>query len=171
MYFLSFIHWFPSQDFPLFIWLLLDIALSLYSFASLLSFSVTKLGYFWRVFGIIFLTVVSRCGSVGKAVTYNTRDPRFISSHQQFLFTINCNKNCIEKSIIKKMPLFKKKQIFSQNSPKIWQIFGLIWKAPLKLKLLLLLFGQSLKSLGYFLFQHLVTLFSLVTFQNKPNVH
>ena len=103
LYFLSFIHWFPSQDFPLFIWLLLDIALSLYSFASLLSFSVTKLGYFWRVFGIIFLTVVSRCGSVGKAVTYNTRDPRFISSHQQFLFTINCNKKCIEKSIIKKM--------------------------------------------------------------------
>ena len=31
----------------------------------------------------------SGCGSVGRAVASDTRDPRFESSHQQILFTIN----------------------------------------------------------------------------------
>ena len=44
----------------------------------------------------------SGCGSVGRAVTFNTRDPRFDSSHPQnfieHLFIINC----IEKTKINK---------------------------------------------------------------------
>ena len=32
----------------------------------------------------------SGCDSIGKAVASDTRDPRFKSSHQQILFTINC---------------------------------------------------------------------------------
>ena len=33
--------------------------------------------------------ISSGCGAVGRAVTHDTRDPRFESSHRQF-FTINC---------------------------------------------------------------------------------
>ena len=40
----------------------------------------------------------SGCGSVGRAVAADTRDPRFESSHRQNLSTINC----IEKTKIKK---------------------------------------------------------------------
>ena len=40
----------------------------------------------------------SGCGSVGRAVTSNTRDPRFESRLRQTLFTFNC----IEKTTIKK---------------------------------------------------------------------
>ena len=32
------------------------------------------------------------CGSVGRAVATDIGDPRFESSHRQFLFTINCTK-------------------------------------------------------------------------------
>ena len=45
----------------------------------------------------------SGCGSVGGAVAYDTRDPRFESSHRLnffHAFTINC----IEKTKIKKRP-------------------------------------------------------------------
>ena len=38
------------------------------------------------------------CGSVGRVVTSYSGDPRFKSSHQQILFTINC----IEKTEIKR---------------------------------------------------------------------
>ena len=41
----------------------------------------------------------SGCG----AVSSNTRDPRFKSSHGQFYrYTISCIKNCIERTKIKK---------------------------------------------------------------------
>ena len=46
--------------------------------------------------------VGSGCGSIGRAVASNTRDPRFEFSHQQtfieHLFTVNC----VEKTKIKK---------------------------------------------------------------------
>ena len=36
----------------------------------------------------------SGCGSVGRAVSPNTRDPQVELSHQQILFAINCIKIC-----------------------------------------------------------------------------
>ena len=62
----------------------------------------------------------SDCGSVGRAVAFDTRGPRFDSSHRQnfieHLFIINC----IEKTKInKKRPLmahfFKKKNLHTDN--------------------------------------------------------
>ena len=49
----------------------------------------------------------SGCGTVGKAIASNNRDPWFKSNHQQILFTINCiekteiNKNTPSLSLIK----------------------------------------------------------------------
>ena len=44
----------------------------------------------------------SDCGSVGRAVSFDTRDPQFESSDRQILFTINCCiKNCNETTNIK----------------------------------------------------------------------
>ena len=63
----------------------------------------------------------SGCGSVGRAVAFDTRGPRFNSSHRQnfieHLFIINC----IEKMKINKKeagngPLFKKKKIDDAHS-------------------------------------------------------
>ena len=39
----------------------------------------------------------SGCGSVGRVVASNTRDPQFeSSSHRQILFTINCIKDVLK---------------------------------------------------------------------------
>ena len=62
----------------------------------------------------------SGCGSVGRAVAYDTRGPRFESSHRlifkQHLYTLNCN--CIEKTKIKEKeagngPFLKNVNIFT----------------------------------------------------------
>ena len=42
------------------------------------------------------------CGSVGGMVSSDTRDPLFKSRHQPILFSINCIKNYVEKTRIKK---------------------------------------------------------------------
>ena len=75
------------------------------------------LGYFENFYGSllsswdVFSQLIckgSGCGSVGRAVAFDTRDLRFESSHQQIfikhLFTVNC----VEKTKIKKKedPLF-----------------------------------------------------------------
>ena len=75
------------------------------------------LNLFWKV-KIQFQG--SGCGSVGRAVTFDTRGPRFDSSHRQnfieHLFIINC----IEKTKINKkrpgMAHFLKKNSISRNS-------------------------------------------------------
>ena len=43
----------------------------------------------------------SDCGSVGRAVSFDTRDLQFESSDRQILFTINSIKNCNETTNIK----------------------------------------------------------------------
>ena len=57
----------------------------------------------------------SGCGSVGRAVAFDTRDPRFDSSHQQTFIKHLFNVNCVEKTKIKKKeagngPFFFKKK-------------------------------------------------------------
>ena len=51
----------------------------------------------------------SSCGAVSIAVASDSRDPQFESSHGQVLFTINCEKNCIEKDDNKVFPLQQQK--------------------------------------------------------------
>ena len=71
----------------------------------------------------------SGCGSVGRAVAFNTRGPRFNSSHRQnfieHLFIINC----IEKTKInKKRPgmdhFLKKKHIVVYLRKRLFQVLG-----------------------------------------------
>ena len=44
----------------------------------------------------------SGCGSVGRVVALNTRDPQFESSHRHNFFTIKSIENFVEKTKIKK---------------------------------------------------------------------
>ena len=58
----------------------------------------------------------SGCGSVGRAVAFDIRDPRFGSSHQQTFIKHLFNVNCVEKTKIKKKeagngPNLKKKDL------------------------------------------------------------
>ena len=48
----------------------------------------------------------SGCGSVGRAVASDTREPQFESIHQLILFSINCIKNFV----VKNGPIFKTKR-------------------------------------------------------------
>ena len=45
----------------------------------------------------------STCGTVGRAVAFNSRDPQFESRHQQILFTISCIIRGIERPKLKSM--------------------------------------------------------------------
>ena len=50
----------------------------------------------------------SGCGSVGRAVAFDTRCPRFQSSHIERLFTVNCvEKTKINKQRGREWPIFK----------------------------------------------------------------
>ena len=70
-----------------------------------------KMCWFWRssVFGFIMTSFhvkvgdkVSGCGSVGRAVAYDSRGPRFDSSYQQNFIEHLFIFNCIEKKKINK---------------------------------------------------------------------
>ena len=52
--------------------------------------------------GLKYRKYLTGCGSVGRAVDSDTTDPQFESIKMQVLFTINCTKNCIEKTKITK---------------------------------------------------------------------
>ena len=51
---------------------------------------------------IFILTILSGCGSVGRAVTSDTRGPRFGSSHCQNLYQTLFTVDCTEKDVNKK---------------------------------------------------------------------
>ena len=77
-----------------------------------------------------YLRVGQRCGSVCRVVAFDTRGPRFESSHRQknyieYLFTVNC----IENTKIKRgreWPIFWKKTLFkSRFTGSRW-----IWNNP-----------------------------------------
>ena len=76
-------------------------------------------------------------------------------SHDQFLFYGQCDQ-------IGRFLKVLGNKITSEGSINDCQLFGLFWKTSLlfkTLKLHWLRFGQLLEKLGYFLLQHLVTLF------------
>ena len=61
----------------------------------------------------------SGCGSVGRAVAFNTRGPRFDSNHQQNFIEHMFIISCIEKTKInKKMPGM------AHFNKKVWKISG-----------------------------------------------
>ena len=62
---------------------------------------ISKRVLFYDIIIYDWLKMNSGCGSVGRAVASNARGPRFISSHQQNLYSIFAI-SCIEKTKIKK---------------------------------------------------------------------
>ena len=64
----------------------------------------SKVGSFFKILKLPILqinkhsiTKGSDSGSVGIVVTSNTRDPWFVSSHRQIIFTINCFKSALNR--------------------------------------------------------------------------
>ena len=68
-------------------------------------------GYFHIFFGAKYcITKGTGCDSVGRAVAYNTRSPRFGSRHRQNFYLTFFTVKCFEKNKIKKkMPKINEK--------------------------------------------------------------
>ena len=72
----------------------------------------------------------SGCGRVGRTAASNIRDPRFDSSHWQFLYRLLLTANIIEKTKIKKTrpgrPILKRRKKWTQEQ-RLWHSGRIIY--------------------------------------------